>query len=319
VIGTVPGIPSMFAAWALARLLGARYVVEMRDAWPDLIQPSGMLGTRSRAGLRRGLRRLGTHLAHTSISRLQTRADLVVTTTETFADVLRERGQREVAVVRNGTKVPVTVPVVDHVDATARAQAAEPGPPDRPGIDRPLRALYLGTIGRAQSLDSVVRAAVLVAERGHKLEVRIVGRGAHASRVRQLAQRLGAPVTVEPPVPHTDAVKLYRWADTAIVALHGWGPFEWTIPSKVYEVMARGVPVTAALAGEAAQLVRGNGAGVVVKPDDPQELADLWSSWCEAGRVPAASPDAVRWVMTHATWDVLAGRYATILDRLVKA
>ncbi|QAY63611.1 glycosyltransferase WbuB [Xylanimonas allomyrinae] len=212
VIGTVPGIPSMFAGWALARILGARFVIEMRDAWPDLIDSSGMLGTTSRLGVRRRLRVLVTHVAHRTISRLQTHADLVVTTTETFAAVLRDRGQEAVTVVRNGTRPPAVLTL--DPDAPPRG---------RPGVDRPLRALYLGTVGRAQCLDTVVQAARLVADRGYRLEVRIVGRGAHAARVHRLARQLGAPVTVEPPVPHHQAIELYRWADTAIVALHGWG------------------------------------------------------------------------------------------------
>ncbi len=306
VIGTVPGIPSMFAAWVLARLLGAKYVVEMRDAWPDLIAPSGMLGTQSRLGLRRRLRLAGTTAAHRAISRLQSRADLVVTTTATFAAVLRSRGQRAVAVIRNGTHLPAN-PLIRHDDAD-RA---------RPGIDRPLRAIYLGTIGRAQSLEAVVRAAALLADRGDKVEVRIVGRGAHAHKIAHLAQRLQAPVTVEPPVKHAEALELYRWADTAVVALHGWGPFEWTIPSKVYEVMSHGVPVTAALAGEAAELIEQQGAGTVVPPDDHESLADLWSRWCEAGSVPPVSDAASEWVQHNATWDVLAEQYGQTLDDLV--
>ena len=305
VLATVPGIPSMFAAWALAKAFRTPLVIEMRDAWPDLIAPSGMLGTVSRYGIRRALRELATRIAHRTISRLIHGADLVVTTTETFAIVLRSRGQRRVEVVRNGTVIDDDAAVCRPVDS------------GRPGVDRPLRAVYLGTMGRSQSLDAVVRAAQLVQERGHRIEVRLVGRGASVAELRELVAQTGAPVTIENAVSHDEALAMYRWADTAIVALHAWGPFEWTIPSKVYEVMARGVTVTAALSGEAADLVRDVGAGVVVPPDDPEALADLWTSWCEAGAVPPASPAAAEWVSKHATWDVLAQRYADILDSLV--
>ncbi len=307
VVGTVPGIPSMFAAWVLARCFRARFVVEMRDAWPDLIAPSGMLGTASRIGFRRAVRAFFTRVAHRAISHLQTRADLVVTTTETFGVVLRSRGQRWVEVVRNGT----------HDTEPALALHWEGHTPDRPGIDRPLRAVYLGTTGRSQSLEAVIRAAAELSLRGHKLEVRIVGRGSEWTRLGWLAAALDAPVTVEPPVSHAEALDLYRWADTAVVALHAWAPFEWTIPSKVYEVIARGVPVTAALSGEAADLVRDLGAGVVVPPDDVDALVALWSSWCEAGALPPVDPRAGTWVRENATWDVLADRYGSILDTLI--
>ncbi|QAY63612.1 hypothetical protein ET495_10520 [Xylanimonas allomyrinae] len=83
--------------------------------------------------------------------------------------------------------------------------------------------------------------------------------------------------------------------------------------------MARGTTVTAALAGEAADLVRTTGAGVVVPPDDPRAMADLWSRWCEDGAVPPASRSAAHWVMVHATWDVLARQFSRALDDLVAA
>jgi len=315
VIGTVPGIPSMFAAWALSRRFRAKLVIEMRDAWPDLIAPSGMLGIRSRMGFRRNVRKATTTVVHRALSRLQSRADLVVTTTMTFAAVLRSRGQSRVAVVRNGTHLSdVDAALLETTETTEPAVHTE-----HPGVDRPLRVIYLGTIGRSQCLDTVVRAAALLHDEGHKVEVRIVGRGAETDKLTRLADQLNAPVTIEGGVSHAEALDLYRWADTAFVGLHGWGPFEWTIPSKVYEVMARGVPVTAALAGEFAELVRDLGAGAVVPPDSPQALADLWAQWCEAGAVPPAARHAARWVFANATWDVLAQDYAVALNRLVAA
>jgi hypothetical protein len=78
VIATVPGIPSVVAGWALARWHRARFVVEMRDAWPDLIEPSGILLRRNRTGgLRRRLRDLAARAVHRTVTRIQTRADLV--------------------------------------------------------------------------------------------------------------------------------------------------------------------------------------------------------------------------------------------------
>lgn len=86
VIATVPGIPSVVAGWVLARWHRARFVVEMRDAWPDLIEPSGILLRRGRPrGLRPLVRDLAVRAVHRIVTRLQTRADLVVTTTAAFA------------------------------------------------------------------------------------------------------------------------------------------------------------------------------------------------------------------------------------------
>ncbi|GII97624.1 glycosyltransferase involved in cell wall biosynthesis [Sediminihabitans luteus] len=298
VIGTVPGIPSMFAAWALARSARARFVVEMRDAWPDLLGPSKVLaGTGTR---RTGLRGTVTHLVHLAVTRMQRRADLLVTTTETFAGVAAARGARRTVVVRNGTAYRTV----------GRAASDQPG--------RALRVVYAGTVGRAQGLDAVVRASARLAREGTAIEVRIVGAGADVDRLGRLATELDAPVSLEPRLAAQDVAGLYAWADTALVCLRDWEPLEWTVPSKLYELMAAGVHVTACVAGEAADLVTAVGAGAVVPPGDDRALAALWAAWTADGvRVPVVSPAAAAWVDAHVRDDQLAARYLRTLDELL--
>ncbi|GAA1731307.1 glycosyltransferase family 4 protein [Isoptericola hypogeus] len=328
VIGTVPGIPSMFAAWALARLLRARLVVEMRDAWPDLIEPSGILDNDrpARARALSGLRAA----AHRAVSRLQARADAVVTTTETFAQVLLERGIRRVTVVRNGTSFrpldardaadPARDETADRARDEARDEARELA--DRADVTaprRPLRAVYAGTVGRAQDLECVVRAAALVARRGLPIDLRIVGTGSEVPALQRLAADLDAPVSFVGPVPHEQVRRLYSWADTVVVTLRDWKPLEWTVPSKLYEVMASGTYATACVAGEAAALVRRSGAGSVISPGDSDALADLWAGWAATEAVPDVEPLAARWVAENADDDVLAAKYVALLRELTGA
>jgi glycosyltransferase involved in cell wall biosynthesis len=118
-------------------------------------------------------------------------------------------------------------------------------------------------------------------------------------------------------VPSTEVRDLYAWADTVVVSLRDWEPFEWTVPSKLYEVMASGVVASACLAGEAASLVSVNGAGAVVRPGDVEGLADLWTGWLSDGVVPAASSEAAAWVAEHASDEVLGHRYTELLDTLL--
>lgn len=301
VIATVPGIPSVAAGWVLARCYRAALVIEMRDAWPDLIAPSGILASpEGRTGPRRHVRAAIAAAVHRVVTRLQTRADLVVTTTNAFAEVLRAREVPRVAVVRNGTAF----------------EAVRPPAPTR--LDgRPLRVLYAGTVGRSQGLTVVVRAAAQVSERGYPIEVRIVGHGNDLEPLQRLAEQLGAPVSVSPPVPATKVRDLYRWADTVVVSLRDWEPFRWTVPSKLYEVMASGIPVTACLDGEAALIATETGAGSVVPPGDADALADLWCGWLADGVVPGPSADAAAWVAANARDDVLGKRYEKLLRQVV--
>lgn len=286
VVATAPGLPSLLAGLALA---GPRRpaVVEMRDAWPDLIEASGMWGPA------RGARWLVVRTAAALVTWAQRRAALVVTTTVAFASVLRDRGVARVAVVRNG------VAALDRPGVPARREA--------------LHVLYLGTTGRSQGLGTAVRAVAALRDRGVAVRLRLVGSGFDDDALRAEVAALGAPVELVGRVPRAEVPDHYAWADTVLVALRDWPPFAWTVPSKLYEAMAVGRHVTAAVAGEAADVVRAAGAGDVVPPEDPEALAALWSALAADRARLDVGPGGPRWVAEHADLDRLAARYLDLL------
>ena len=77
-------------------------------------------------------------------------------------------------------------------------------------------------------------------------------------------------------VPHADAVEALRTASAVFVPLHDVpaGERALVVPAKLYEALASGRPVLAALPpGDAADLVRASGRGVVAGPRDVEGLA----------------------------------------------
>lgn len=297
VVATAPGLPTIPAGMALGAALRRPTVVEMRDAWPDLISPSGMLGPDDG---RHGLTRQVALRAHQAMTHLQRSTAAVVTTTESFAQVLRDRGVERTHVVRNGSSLHL-LPVLD------------PPPLDRAG----LRVLYLGTTGRSQSLATAVAASVLAREGGLDLTLRLVGSGADDSALRDLAARLDAPVEFAGRVPHAGVGEHYAWADTALVTLRDWGPFDWTVPSKLYEILAVRRHVCAAVRGEAATIVTASRGGDVVPPEDPRALADLWLALAADRRRLDPGHEARAWVVRNAEDDLLAARYLDVLHGVV--
>jgi len=291
-IASVPGIPSIGAGVALSRLLRVPLVVEMRDAWPDLIGPSGVMS----GGSGSGRRRLAATAVHRSMTWCQADAAAVVTTTETFAAVLRDRGMAQVHVVRNGADLGEVVPLR----------------PD-PDTDRPLRVLYLGTVGRSQHLETAVQAVGLLTGRGERVDLRIVGPGVDHARLRELAGAHGGAVEVIGAVPRSEVARHHRWADSLLVSLRDWEPFRWTVPSKLYEALATGRHVTAAVDGEAADLVRSTGAGDVVPPEDPAALADLWQALSRDRARLDVGAGGRAWALEHSDDDRLADAYLGIL------
>lgn len=330
IVATAPAIPTLLVGRLLSARWGVPLVVEMRDAWPDLVTQVGGAarvvpgevvaavraagdagerpGRRGGAGrvlslgrLRSSVVALAKRVVHRQVTDWQAEAYTVVTTTSRFADVLRERGVSTVHVVRNGTEL-----------SRVRAQRDHP-----PGDHAELRCLYLGNMGRSQGLETVVRAAAVLAREGVSLRVRLVGHGVAAPALAALARELEAPVEVLPRIPHPEVGAQYAWADSVVVSLRSWAPFAWTVPSKLYEVLATGRHVTALLEGEAADIVRDSGAGDVLPPEDVAALVELWRGLAADRSRTAVRASGRDWVSEHADDDELARTYLEILREVV--
>ena len=309
VIGSVPGLPTLPAALAVGRALHRPVVVELRDAWPDLLlsaaqwsPPPSCSSSNPQARRAHGLDVVGRgarSLLPPLITRLEREAAAVVTTTDSFAQVLRSRGVRRVVTVRN-------------TGATIQSDRSSAG---RCRSDGTLNVLYLGTVGRAQGLGFAVRAAHIAQRNGTPVVLRIVGDGAQLQEVATLARRLGAPVEIHPTVPWSEVDQHYAWADTALVSLQNWPAMSVTVPSKLYEIMSTGLHVCASVDGEARRIVEDAGCGDVTAPQDPRALASLWSALA-ADRSRLDVVGGRRWLADHADAEVMTDRYESLLRQV---
>jgi colanic acid biosynthesis glycosyl transferase WcaI len=320
IIATAPAVPTLLVGRALSALWGVPQVVEMRDAWPDLVTQLGAAGHGASAGSETGdgaghgvtgtsaagsggagITALVKGAVHRRVTSWQSEAHAVVTTTARFAEVLRERGVQPVRVVRNGTDLSRVARQHDHP----------------PGDHAELRCLYLGNMGRSQGLETAVRAAARLHAEGVPLQLRLIGHGVEAPALIALARELDAPVEVLPRIHHREVGAQYAWADTVLVSLRSWSPFAWTVPSKLYEVLATGRHVTALLDGEAADIVRAADAGDVLPPEDLDALVALWRELVLDRSRAAVRASGREWVESHADDDELARTYLEMLRAVV--
>lgn len=282
---TVPALPTIASGYLVSQLRRVPLIVDMRDAWPDLAREAKIV-TSSSPGIMERV-----------VAGVQKRADLVVTVTEGFAEVMRQRGSRRVTSIPNGV----------HVHNLPALGAPEPH-------DGPLRVLYLGNHGESQNLQLLIDAAKLA---GDAVHVRLVGQGTQKQWLQEYAARTASPVEFLPQVASAETIDLYRWADTCVVTLRpDWPSFELTVPSKTYELLSIGRHVTAVVKGEGANIVREAKAGDVV-PADPQALVALW-------RELLAQPERLdrglrgrAWVHEHANFDSLSQKFAQATEELL--
>lgn len=240
--------PPLFLAGAAIPYAGLKHaplVVHVADLWPDSAVELG------------ALRRPRAIAAARRLERSCYRAAAAIACpTAGIAAELRRRPEA-------GPKVRRIAPSVDVERFTAA--------PRREG--ERFRVLYAGTVGLGQGLDTLFGAAALLEDR--EIEVVIAGDGADAPALRERLERQGPDnVRMIGPVPHERVPALYEEADAAVVLLRDLPLFRGALPSKLLEAMAAARPVVLSAAGEAPDLVREAGAGLVVPPERPHELAD---------------------------------------------
>lgn len=241
------------AAIAYARIKRAALVVNVADLWPDSAIELGAL--RSRGAIR----------AARAIERAVYRSAAAITCpTEGIAEELERRPEAagRAVLMRPAVDLDRFDPLAGRGDGSRRES-------------RPLGVLYAGTVGMAHGLGTLLDAVEeLEGGDGVPLDVAIAGDGAEAGALRaRLAERGPASVRMLGAVPAERIPELYAESDVALVMLRDLPLFDTALPTKMLEAMAAGRPVLLSARGEAARLVEGTGAGVVVEPESPRALA----------------------------------------------
>lgn len=293
VFATVPTLPTALSGYIVARWFRVPFIIDLRDAWPELTKsldswrpPQDRRTFRQTLSFR--LVGLGVRLGGFLFELLLRRANRIITTSAALTNHLKSGGYDEVVTIRNAY-------AENHwrTDLTRhRSPKFEHG--------GELKVLYAGTIGRAQGLENAIGALELAKRQGAKVRLRIIGSGAEMGLVRQRAKELGTSVEILERVPQTMMNNHYAWCDTCLIHLRDWPALKLTIPSKLIEVMSRGIPACVSANGEPADIVRSTGAGATVPAMQPEALAELWVEWSRTGP-PTPNHALIRhWILNHA-------------------
>jgi len=249
VLATTPPLFTGLAGWAIARMMRAPLVLDVRDLWPAAAT---------------SLRQISPGMSTTA------------------AELIERRLYRAAAAV-----VAVTKPFCEHIDAirqkpppttlipngTLEQFFAEDGRSDRLGVDEDrFLVTFAGTHGIAQALPSALDAADRARD---DADFAFVGEGPVKQLiVDQARARNLVNVHFHPQIPLEAITPILRASDALLVTLSSHPTFEQFVPSKLTDFMAVGRPVLLSAAGESARLVESVGAGVVVPPEDPDALAE---------------------------------------------
>jgi glycosyltransferase involved in cell wall biosynthesis len=288
--------PSLFplpvaARWA--RRFGARLVFEVRDIWPLTLRELGGLSTRHPlVVLMQWLEDFGYRSADVVISVLPAAADHMVSRGMDPAKFHYLPNGIDLDAARGDGDVPSVVR-----DAI------------RPGA---FTVGFVGTLGRANVLETLIDAARLVEPDG--VQVVVVG---HGPEREQLVARAGdaANVAFVGPVAKEQVAPTLALFDACYVGYRRSPLYRFGVsPNKLYDYMAAGRPVLFA-ADAANQPVQEADCGRTIAPEDPEALAEAIRSLAAASADERArlGANARAYVAERHDYARLAERLAEVL------
>jgi glycosyltransferase involved in cell wall biosynthesis len=228
-------------------------------------------------------------------------ADAVVTVHEPYRREMIARGTRE-------TKVSLVMNSLDE----------ELLPPAAPREKVLPRIVYHGTITPSYGVELLVHAAARVVDEIPDLRVEIIGEGDGVPELREKVSQLHLSnhVAIEGEyIPHREALARVNGASVGVVPNLPTALNRFALSSKLFEYVALGVPVVSA----DLPTIRAHFSADEIQffqPGSAESLADaLLAILLDPNRSAALVERARRRYQPY-RWDVSAGQYLAILDRL---
>jgi glycosyltransferase involved in cell wall biosynthesis len=251
IVGTSPQFFTACAAYVSSRLKFKPYVFELRDLWPETIKAVGAMKSSFAIDM---LEKLELFLYR--------KAARVISVTKSFKSNLIDRGidGAKIEVVTNGVDISQFTPRPK--DAALTAQL---------GLEGRFVAGYIGTHGLCHGLETLIDAAERL--RDTNVVFLFLGDGARKQALKDMAaeRRIGNVRFIDS-VPKAEVPRYWSILDVSVIHLQKADLFTTVIPSKLFESMGMGLPVLHGVAGESADIVREEGAGIPFEPENVDEL-----------------------------------------------
>ena len=272
-------------------------VYDIQDMWPDTLRATGMVDNKR-----------ALHVVSLVCDWVYRRMDHIAVQSPGFKRLLMQRGVPAI-------KIDVIYNWADEAALSApsgQLPAAFPGP-------EAFRIVFAGNMGEAQALDCVLDAAILLQRRGSRVHFVFVGSGVAVTRLHARALELSLKnVLFLSPVPMQQVGTLLNAADALLVHLRADPLFKITIPSKTQAYMSVGKPLLMAVDGDAADLVRESGGGVIATSEDAEALvrgAETLANMTSEERL-AMGERAQNYYRMHLALSVGVEKFSVIFKRL---
>ena len=251
---TSPPIFAAISGFLLSKILGGKFVFEVRDIWPD--SAVNQIDLENESFFIRFGRRIENWLYH--------KADLIVPVTYDAEKIIKRRS--------NGTPTSV---IPNGVDTQLFQKMKNP----QQGMDETFnpekfRVGYVGSLGVIHDLRTFVKAAKLC-EQDPGIEFIIVGDSGRNNQLQYILDEFQPLNVTWVGLKKHEQIPYYISSfDVAVNPVNPSKAFESIVTVKFYEYLACEVPVITCGKGLLKVIGDQSGAAITVEPNNPKELAD---------------------------------------------
>lgn len=234
-----------YAGIAYSKKNNVPVVMYCLDLWPESLTAGGI--ARGSAVYR---------LFHRISKKIYSQMDTILLTSRCFSDYLQEQ-------------FGISSDSMEYLPQYAESLFQElPQSPEKNGWD----FTFAGNIGEAQSVETILNAAVKLKDTDTKFH--IVGGGSELTRMQDLAKELELDnVVFYGRLPLEEMPRFYAMSDAMLITLKKDPVLSLTLPGKVQSYMAAGKPIIGAIDGETAEVIKEAGCGFCGKAEDADVLA----------------------------------------------
>lgn len=302
----VRDLPLAPTAIRVGRRLGVPVVLDMAENYPAMI----------RAIYEHGRQRPLDHLVRNPAA-VQAIERWVLARIDHVVVVVEESGERleALGLAPDAITVARNTPPRSRVESIPKKDLdSEPS-----GNGRPLRLVYLGLMEAPRGLEVVIDGLAELASDGAEVSLDLIGNGRDLELFRARVGRLDLTdrVVFHGFRPYEEALRTVADADVGLVPHIANESWNTTIPNKLFDYMAAGLPVITSDARPAARIVRETGAGAVYESRDPADFASAVSALRDAGSRRKAGASGQRAVREEYNWENDGARLVEAVERLV--
>lgn len=290
-----PPPTAALGAVLLRAMRGVPFVFDVQDMWPDTLGATGMV---RHGGMIAGIQWW--------MGQVYRRAARITVLSDGFRALLTARGvpADRIAVIRNWSIE--SAPIV-----AGRTRQDGSGRFD---------IVYAGNLGPAQAIEVVLGAAKALRESAPHIRFLIAGDGVDAAQLRADAAAQGLDnILFLGRLPTTDMPALFGGADALLVHLRDEPIFTLTIPSKTQAYLQAGKPILMGVRGDAANLVRQAGAGIIFEPGNGDALAAavLELASLSEGERTAMGAAGADYYQSHLSLEVGAAAFIRVFEQVL--